>query len=247
MIIRDRKLAISALALFVGVFGGGFLRENCFAGTIRVVRNSQESIPISVKVGSITEIEFEEKIANITKSVPIDVLQIETLENRIFLLSLQNSDSDIYVVTQDNVLYALHITTVSVNNDNRVKIHKPPEKIVDISNKDEITTIDVMKALMTGSYPAGAVLVEGQNSELFNNGWLRLTTDKVFELSGGAKALVLTAENLIDKPIVIPIQNIELPGLLAISVDNEVLEGRSSEILKQRTGYTTKAYMVIED
>src|SRR3989338_1979274 len=247
MIIRDRKLAISVLALFVGVFGGGFLRENCFAGTIRVVRNSQESIPISVKVGSITEIEFEEKIANITKSVPIDVLQIETLENRIFLLSLQNSDSDIYVVTQDNVLYALHITTVSVNNDNRVKIHKPPEKIVDISNKDEITTIDVMKALMTGSYPAGAVLVEGQNSELFNNGWLRLTTDKVFELYGGAKALVLTAENLIDKPIVIPIQNIELPGLLAISVDNEVLEGRSSEILKQRTGYTTKAYMVIED
>ena len=246
--MRNRKSIIAFIGLF-WVFLSAFfcLWDDCLAATIRVVRNSQESIPIMVKAGAITEVEFEEKIVNITKSVSSDILQIETLENRIFLLSLKNTDSDIYVVTQDNVSYALRVTAVSGDNDSRVRIRKPADKIVDISNKDEVTTIDVMKALMTGSYPAGAVLVEGEKIELFNNGWLRLTTDKIFELSGGARALVVTAENLIDKPIVIPIQNIELPGLLAISVDNEILEGRSSEVLKQKTGYITKACRVIEN
>ena len=246
--MRNRKSIIAFIGLFwVFLSALFYLRDDCLAATIRVVRNSQESIPIRVKAGAITEVEFEEKIANITKSVSSDILQIETLENRIFLLSLKNTDSDIYVVTQDNVSYALRVTAVSGDNDSRVRIRKPADKIVDISNKDEVTTIDVMKALMTGSYPAGAGVVEGEKIELFNNGWLRLTTDKIFELSGGARALVVTAENLIDKPIVIPIQNIELPGLLAISVDNEILEGRSSEVLKQKTGYITKACMVIEN
>ena len=246
--MRNRKSIIAFIGLFwVFLSALFYLRDDCLAATIRVVRNSQESIPIRVKAGAITEVEFEEKIANITKSVSSDILQIETLENRIFLLSLKNTDSDIYVVTQDNISYALRITTIVGDSDSRVKIRKPADKIVDVSNKDEITTIDVMKALMTGVYPAGAELVDGEKIELFNNGWLRLTTDKIFELSGGARALVVTAENLIDKPIVIPIQNIELPGLLAISVDNEILEGRSSEVLKQKTGYITKACMVIEN
>lgn len=245
--MRSKKFTITCTGMFLGLFTLFFWESNCLGDTMRVVRNSQESIPVAVKIGTITEIEFDERIANITKSVTSDILQIETLENRIFLLNLQNTDSVIYVVTQDNISYALHVTTVVGNNDNRVKIRKPPEKIIEVSNQDEVTTIDIMKALMMNSYPAGGVLVEGETKELFNNGRLRLTTDRVFELSGGAKAVVLTAENLIDKPIVIPVQNIDLPGLLAISVDNEVLEGRTSEILKQKTGYKTKAYMVVEN
>ena len=66
-------------------------------------------IPLRLKTGMITEAEFPEKIANVTKSISSESLQIETLGNRMFLLPRENLDSQIYVVTQDNVSYCLHL------------------------------------------------------------------------------------------------------------------------------------------
>jgi hypothetical protein len=70
--------------------------------------------------------------------------------------------------------------------------------------------------------------------------------DEVYELAGGTKAFVLTFENLIDKPVIVPIEHIELPGLLAISVDSQILEARPHNINKKPFRYTAKAYMIVE-
>ncbi|TRZ48806.1 hypothetical protein D4Q80_03425, partial [bacterium] len=61
---------------------------------------SNEVIPLRLKAGMITEAEFPEKIANVTKGVSSEFLQIETLENRMFLLPRESFDSQLYVVTQ---------------------------------------------------------------------------------------------------------------------------------------------------
>mgnify|MGYP001560704053 CR=1 FL=1 len=66
-----------------------------------------DEITLRLKAGMITEAEFPDKIANVTKSVTSEILQIETLGNRIFLLSRENLESQVYVITQDNVSYCL--------------------------------------------------------------------------------------------------------------------------------------------
>ena len=58
--------------------------------------------------------------------------------------------------------------------------------------------------------------------------------------------MVLTFENLGRKPVVVPIEHIELPGLLAISLDSQILEAKPQGADKKASGYSTKAYMLVE-
>jgi len=193
-----------------------------------------------------TEIGFEEHVANVIKSVPADFLQIETLGNRMFLLALRDFQGDISIITQDDVSYALRLNVDEAENDRRLKIKKPAEVKNDPQNKEIVNTIELMKALMRGEQPLGSVSSKLYSNEIFNNGEFRIIADEIYELQGGAKAFVLTFENLERKPVVVPIEHIEFPGLLAISVDSQMLEAKPRDTAKKPSGFSTKAYMIIE-
>jgi len=207
---------------------------------------SNDVVPLRLKAGMITEAEFPTNIANVTKSVSSDFLQIETLGNRMFLLPRENFDSQVYVITQDNVSYCLHLIMDEAQAPSRIKIKKPSEAKVEPQNKEIVNTIELMKTLINGESLQGAVASKLQLKEIFNNGKFRIIVDEVYELQGNTKAFVLTFENLTYKPIVVPIEHIELPGLLAVSVDSQILEARHRDTNKKPRGFTTKAYMIVE-
>ena len=218
------------------------------AGQVNVSGASDYSdeITLRLKSGMITEAEFPEKIANVTKSVASEALQIETLGNRIFLLPRENLESQVYVVTQDNVSYCLHLIMDEAGAPTRIKIEKPHQQTNEEQANVTANTVELMKALLTGKQPPGSVSSKLHPQDIFNNAKLRIIINEVYELQGGAKAFVLTFENLGDKPVVVPIEHIELPGLLAISVDSSILEARPHDTNKKPSGYTTKAYMIVE-
>lgn len=205
-----------------------------------------DEILLRLKAGMITEAEFPDKIANVTKSISSEILQIETLGSRMFILPRESLDSRIYVVTQDNESFCLHLIMDEVGVPTRIKIKKPHRTANEEKNKDITNTVELMKALLTGRQLAGTVSSKLHPQEIFNNTKLRITIDEVYELQSGTKAFILTFENLIDKPIVVPIEHIELPGLLAISIDSQILEARPHNTNKKPSGYTTKAYMIVE-
>jgi hypothetical protein len=218
------------------------------AGQVNVSGASDYSDEISLrlKAGMITEAEFPDKIANVTKIVASEILQIETLGNRIFLLPRESFDSRLYVVTQDNVSYCLHLIMDETQAATRIKIEKPHQTANEEQGRDTANTVELMKALLTGRQPPGSVSSKLHPQDIFNNAKLRITIDEVYELANGTKAFVLTFENLVDKPVIVPIEHIELPGLLAISVDSQILEARPHNTNKKPSGYTTRAYMIVE-
>ena len=218
------------------------------AGQVNVSGASDYSdeITLRLKSGMITEAEFPEKIANVTKSVASEILQIETLGNRIFLLPRESFDSRLYVVTQDNVSYCLHLIMDETQAATRIKIKKPHQEVSTEQSRDTANTVELMKALMIGRQPPGSVSSKLHPQDIFNNAKLRITIDEVYELAGGTKAFVLTFENLVDKPVIVPIEHIELPGLLAISVDSQILEARPHNTNKKPFRHTAKAYMIVE-
>lgn len=208
---------------------------------------SNEAIPLRLKVGMITEAEFPASIANVTKSVSSEFLQIEALGNRMFLLPLQSFDSQIYVVTQDNISYCLHLIMDEAQGASRIKIKKPAEAKASPQSKEIVNTVELIKALINDNLPQGSVSLKLDNQEIFNNGKFRIIADEVYELQGRVKAFILTFENLGHKPVVVPIEHIELPGLLAISVDSQILEARPRDSNNKPSGrQTTKAYMIVE-
>ena len=218
------------------------------AGQVNVsgASNYSDEISLRLKAGMITEAEFPDKIANVTKSVASEILQIETLGNRIFLLPRESFDSRLYVVTQDNVSYCLHLIMDETQAATRIKIGKPHQAANEEQGRDTANTVELMKALMIGKQPSGSVSSKLHPQDIFNNAKLRITIDEVYELAGGTKAFVLTFENLVDKPVIVPIEHIELPGLLAISVDSQILEARPHNTNKKPFRHTAKAYMIVE-
>jgi len=116
-----------------------------------------DEITLRLKSGMITEAEFPDKIANVTKSVSGEILQIETLGNRVFLLPRENLESQVYVVTQDNVSYCLRLVMDEAQAPTRVKIKKPLSQVNEEQGKDTANTVELMKALLTGRQPIGSV------------------------------------------------------------------------------------------
>jgi len=236
-----------ALCILFVVFQFFCINELSFASQSSAV-SGDDAIPVRVKVGMILEVEFPDKIANVTKSVSSDFLQIETLGNKMFLLPLKEFDTALYVVTQDNISYCLHLFMDETQAPTRIKLGKPKEKLISPeAQKEAANTAEVMKALISGRQPQGWMLLDLHNYEIFNNGQFRILLDKVYEVRGGGRALVATMENLMDKPIVLPIENIELPGLLAISIDTQMLEACPRSLKKESSKSSTKAYMVIQE
>ena len=205
-----------------------------------------DEITLRLKSGMITEAEFPDKIANVTKSVSGEILQIETLGNRVFLLPRENLESQVYVVTQDNVSYCLRLVMDEAQAPTRVKIKKPLSQVNEEQGKDTVNTVELMKVLLTGRQPPGSLSSKLHPQDIFNNGKIRIIVDDAYELSNKLKAFVLTFENLMDKPVIVPIEHIELPGLLAISVDSQILEARPHDTNKKPSRHTTRAYMIVE-
>jgi len=210
------------------------------------VSNRNDEISVRLKAGMITEVELPDKIANVTRSVSSEILQIETLGNKMFLLPKEDCDSKIYVVTQDNVSYCLRLIMDGTQAPSRIKIEKPRETSNEQQNKDTADTLELMKVLLTGRLPPGTAGSKLHSQEIFNNGKFRMVIEEVYDLSATTKAFVLTFENLDYKPIVVPIEHIEMPGLSAISVDSQILEARPHGVDKKTSAYTTKAYMILE-
>jgi hypothetical protein len=215
-------------------------------GESAAVNGSEDVVPLRLKTGMVTQAEFPERIADVTKSVSSDFLQVETLGNRMFLLPLKSFDSYLHVVTEDNISYCLHLIMDNAETPTSIEIKKRPQARKQTKNQGTFNTVELMRILLKEEEPPGAASVRSGGQEVFNNGVFRISTDKVYELGGGAKALVLRFENLMDKPIVLPIENIELPGLVAVSVDAQILGPRPRSQAKNSSDFMTKAYMIIE-
>jgi len=224
-----------------------FLVERALGFSVSAANYNDTSIPLRLKTGVITEAEFPESIATVTKGIPSASLQIETLGNRMFLLPLENIETNIYVVTSDNVSYCLHLIMDEIQAPTRIKIKKHTEITNSGQDRKTLNTIELMKVILSGRMPHGSTSLKLEAREIFNNGKFRIAIDEIYELPGNVKALCLTFENLTHKPVVMPIEHIELPGLLAISVESQILEARPRNAgNKDSGGHILKAYMIIE-
>jgi hypothetical protein len=153
------------------------------------VSNSNDEISVRLKTGMITEVELPDKVANVTRSVSSEILQIETLGNKMFLLPKENFDSQIYVVTQDNVSYCLRLIMDGTQAPSRIKIEKPRETSHEKHNKDAVDALKRMKALLTGRLPQSAVGSKLHPQEIFNNGKFRMLIEEVYDFSVNTKPL----------------------------------------------------------
>ncbi|MBI3602721.1 MAG: type-F conjugative transfer system secretin TraK [Candidatus Omnitrophica bacterium] len=199
-------------------------------------KDQGKPIDIQVEVGKVTEVVFPAKVAKVVKGGAVDSVLVEVLDNSVYMLPKTDDPSDIFVMTTSGNSYPLNLH-ISREHDIKVQIgsfnHQPK-----FSAGVYGDVMDLMKDLLLQKEPAGATALPGGNQVLLANRQIQLKVDKAYELAGW-KAYVLTARNLMNNAVIIPIEQMTLPNLLAVSSDQDMLAAKGQQ------GDAAKVYVIM--
>ena len=99
------------------------------------------------------------------------------------------------------------------------------------------STIGLIRQLAMNHVPKGST-EKHANLVVFNNGQIKLHLITVYELPQ-VLCYVMVAENLLNQSIIVPVQQVGFPRLLAVSSEKDLLTAKGTD------GAMSKVFMVV--
>ncbi len=191
---------------------------------------------VHVSVGKVSEVFFPEKIAKVVKGGSSDSVLIEVLDQSLYLLPKSNTPADIFVTTVSGRSYPLTLT-IAPQHDVKVEIGGGAVSSISIGAGNDV--MDVMKDVLSGHEPPGSTALKANRTDiLFKDSRIQLRVRSGYDLPA-LTAYILEARNLTDNSVIVPIEQVTFPRLLAITSDRDMIAP------KGREGDSTVVYMVV--
>ncbi len=191
------------------------------------IKDEGKPADIQVEIGKVTQVEFPAKISKVVKGGNQDSVLVEVLDNSLYLLPKTQEPSDVFVTTVSGSSYPLTLHLGS-NRDIKIQVGKFKAK-GDVKSAGSYSDImDLMKDLLLDQEPAGSTMLPAQGKVLLSNQQMSLTVEKAYEMVDW-NAYVLVAHNLISNAVIVPIEQINLPNLLAITCDRDMISAKGQE------------------
>jgi hypothetical protein len=220
-------------SLFVLIVFGGFLISNAFADDVRRI-TTDGPVEVLAIAGKTNELYFESGISSLVRSGIKETLTVEQMANHLFVTPLTENPADLIIIDLQGQSFKLHFV-FGKGYDDKIVVKAAAHKAE--TDAGDNSTIGLIRELAMNRTPKGST-EKRADSVVFDNGQLRLHLITVYELPQ-ALCYVMVAENLINQPIIVPVQQIGFPGLLAVSADRDFLTAKGT------AGAMSKVYMVI--
>lgn len=187
---------------------------------------SGQTIVIKGAVGRAAEIEVENGVGDLVRSGNPATLKVEHTAGHLFVTPLARDPAELVIIDTRGRSHRLrHVFDQGVD-----------EKIVipDCDGGPHVAmegdlAMSLMRDLVRGSMARGAT-EKRSDVVMFENGQVRLRSVLVQELPQ-VLGYAMVIENLADQLVVVPVQQITFPGLLAISSEKDLLaEGESGKM-----------------
>ncbi len=198
-----------------------------------------EGVPcdIKVEIGKVTQVEFPAKIAKVVKGGSQDSVLVEVLDNSVYLLPKTEDPSDVFITTTAGNSYPLNLL-VGTNHDIKIRIGNFKNKGLYPVSSGYSDLMDLMKDLLLENEPAGATTLPANGKVILSNQQMSLTVEKAYEMTSW-NAYILVARNMINNAVIVPIEQISLPNLLAISADRDMISAKGQE------GDVARIYIIV--
>lgn len=192
---------------------------------------------VNVAVGKMTQVDFPEAVAKVVKGGPPDAVLVEVAESSVFLVPQSMPPADITIIGTSGTSYPLRLVEAK---DPDVRVVVAPESISQSKSqrRERGGALDMMKDLLLGRVPEGAAVHKQDKSMTLAQGNVVLVMDAVYELPH-LTGYVFKASNQTDMVVVIPLQHITFPYLLAISSEADTLTPRGS------AGDSARIYVIV--
>ena len=213
---------------------------------VREVFYKGEPIRINLLVGELTEVGFSKQVTKTVIGFSPEEVYGEIKNNKLFLKPFTMINVMMFVCFEDGSSMPLDLRTVKEAGDVQVYIRtktgtaqKKLERI--IKKRKTYDHLSFIADMVERRFIPEATVREGGGEIVYEDKYIRLRLIKIYDMVL-YHGYVLHAENRSTKtPVMVPVQEIYFPGLLAVTSEREMLEKRG-----QGAGCVCKVYMVIE-
>lgn len=178
------------------------------------------AVDLKSVLGKMIEVRSEAGIASLVRSGDMATLKVERVADRLFITPLSRVPAELVVVDVSGRSYHLRFVTGNEGEGGVVLgAGKDPE---DGAVRLGAWSRDFLRALVKGKVPAGTT-EEKVGQIVFDNGRMQVELLKRY-VSSGCVGYVLDVRNISAQALVVPVEHIVFPRLLAVSAQRDVIE-----------------------
>ena len=187
---------------------------------------------VHVSIGKVSQVSFPENIAKVVKGGAPDSVLVEAMDNMLYILPKINTPADLFVTGISGTSYPLNLK-ISQNHDLDVVVGTGKAN----SFKGSFNVMDLMKDVLLGNEPVGSTTIKVNRTIKMKDVPLELNIKTAYDFPT-VTVYVLTARNLINNMVVVPVEQITLGKTLAIASQADTLTPNGQE------GDQTNIYLI---
>ncbi len=191
------------------------------------------AVDVHSQLGRVVEIVVGSGVSNIVRSGDPSSLKVEQVAGHLFITPLLRNAAELVVIDGNGRSYRLKFI-FDQGMDEKILI--APPKDAGYVGKGVLSSVDLIRELALGRVPPGAVET-AREKVVFQDLHVRLKMVLMYEMPD-IVGYVLTAENLLPQSLVVPIEQFNFPGLLAVTAQKDILTPAGT------TGSKSLVYMV---
>jgi hypothetical protein len=193
-------------------------------GATRAVEARGEPIVIRLGLQRMTQVQFSTDIQQVVTAFTKQQLSMETAGPRLFLSALEPDISgELFVTLTGGPTLTLVVVPAQGDRDLAVRVISPgAEASARVAETAGLTPLRLMRAMILNLPPPGVSPRAGDGRVVYEDAALRLTLLATWT-SPALEGVVLGAENLRALWIMLPLDRLAFPGLLAVHAETESL------------------------
>ena len=207
-----------------------------FADGVHYV-SREGAVDILAEVNRVVEVKVEGGVADLIRSGETETLKVEHVSGRLFVTPLTLTPAELVIIDLAGRSYRLKFVMHSGSAPEEMVVIAGTPQVKGGAGDNGATTIGIIRALASGQAPQGSSRRE-VDQIIFEDEEMRLRATGLYELPGSA-GYTMRLENISAHAVVVPVQALKIPGLLAVSVLDDILSAHGKK------GSSTELYAVV--
>jgi hypothetical protein len=212
----------------------------------RVVEYAGAPVRVRLSVGNATQIEFPEEVVDIVTMLEPTQLTLSYSGHYAHLQALTAIEGEVFVITTTGTSYPLAVTTSATPSDGAVQIVTTGTRARQRQQQTQgLTAVGLIRAMARGEIPPGVEHLPAKGQRVYHDGTLQFTLQAAY-ISPQMRGYVLQAENLTGVSVPVPVEELEMPGLLAVCSVAQILYPQPRTVEERLAGaHQSLVYVVV--
>lgn len=235
-------LAASFACLVLPVQGAEFPP----ATTTRVVEYAGKPVRVRLSVGNSTQVELPEDVVDMVTMIDASQVTLSYTGHYVQIHALTAVEGEVFVITTSGASYPLALTTTASQQDAALRIMTTGTRAKKRQQATRaLTAVGLIRAMARGETPPGVEHLHAKGQQVYHDGTLRLTLQAAY-ISPQMRGYILQAENLTGVSVPVPVEELEIPGLLAVGSFTQLLYPQPRSVEERLAGaYQSLVYIVV--